>query len=161
MTMRDHRPYLWLWLFSILCTITVMVACGPPRPDDDGASADDDPPIPDLGSEDPWHCGELGLKCVGPLGFGECIDGQCQPILGHECTAPALTPTCDAYCEFVDSTCVPNRCAGATAWGWGGTLENAGIFCLDADQDMAIPLHVACDEPLEGLVTMMRCCCEY
>lgn len=160
MTMNDRHPLPRLSLISILCTIMGIAACGPPRPDDDGASADDTP-APDLGNGDKWNCGELGLKCVGPMGFGECVDGQCQPILGSACSSPVLTPTCEAYCAHVGSSCVPGSCAGATAWGWEGDEETADIYCLDSYQMAAVPLDVACDEPLAGLATTLRCCCEF
>lgn len=157
--MSDLRPYLRCWLILALCSF--MVSCGPPGPNDDGASSNDEKPIPDLGSEDRRDCGELGLDCVGPLNIGECIDGQCQPILGFDCKGPSIAPTCDEYCAAAGRTCAANSCAGATAWGWGGDLETAAIYCLDGYKAEAIALNVACDAPLEGLVSLVRCCCEY
>lgn len=157
--MCNLRRRIQPWLFGTLCAM-LGVGCGPPRPDGE-ASAEDGTPVPDLGSEDRWHCGELGLDCVGPLNIGECIDGQCQPILGFDCKGPSIAPTCDEYCAAAGRTCAANSCAGATAWGWGGDLETAAIYCLDGYKAEAIALNVACDAPLEGLVSLVRCCCEY
>lgn len=162
MTRNDRRPCPRLWLISSLCTfVGIAAACGPPRPDDDGTSADDHTPIPDLGNGDKWNCGDLGVSCVGPLGIGDCIDGQCQPRLGHQCYSPAWTPTCDDYCIAEGSTCAADRCSGVTAWGWPGDQTMGDILCTDGDRHTAFPLDVACDEPLEGLATTLRCCCEF
>ena len=65
------------------------------------------------------------------------------------------------YCEAEGTPCAPHSCAGATAWGWAGDLETAGAYCLDAYHQAVFPLNVECNTPLEGLATMLKCCCEY
>ncbi|KIG12321.1 hypothetical protein DB30_01589 [Enhygromyxa salina] len=149
--------------FSISAVVAVTLACGPGEVSDLGSA-----PIHDLPAEaeaeggvvgDPWHCGELGLKCVGGLGIGECIDGECQGRLIAECWSPEFAPTCDAFCGSFAESCAYLACDGATAWGWAGPALEADARCLGGDHDTVIPLTVTCDQPLSGLITTMMCCC--
>ena len=54
-------------------------ACSLRHADSDDASGADSSASGDSGTEgvvgDPWNCGEVGAKCVGPMGIGECVDG--------------------------------------------------------------------------------------
>ncbi len=140
--------------------VLILVGCGAgPIDGETGSQAE----IPkDVGDDqgDPWHCGELGLKCIGPLGIGECIDGQCGPRLGQQCWGPQFAPTCDDYCEAFDLSCASQACDGATVWGWTGPPDWADLMCSDNTKDTAISLTLGCDEPLEGSLTVFRCCCE-
>jgi hypothetical protein len=101
----------------ILFLMLGLFACrAGPIPGDTEADDDDDPPEV-LG--DPWKCGELGLKCVGPLGIGQCINEQCTPKLGNQCWGADFAPTCDHYCEAFEQSCAFEGCEGATFGdGW-------------------------------------------
>ena len=145
--------------------VLVVVACGP---GDIGEASDDEQPRLDLGGlkdggviGDPHNCGELGLDCKGPLGIGECIDDECQATVGYQCWSPEFAPTCDAYCEAFERKCVYLGCEGATAYGWTGPQYDADDACLSANVHTMIPLTVACNQPLEGLITTLSCCCDF
>jgi hypothetical protein len=150
-------------LAPLLIVAVALFACGPG--DVTATDTSPDPSVEDApnGEEgvvgDRWKCGELGLVCVGPLGIGECIDDVCSPKLG-KCQGVDFAPTCDVYCEGVERSCAYLGCEGATAYGWLGDLAWAGDRCLEPDHDLAVPLTVACDEPLEGHASILRCCCE-
>ena len=146
------------WMAAMIAL--VVTACGP------GEVNDQDPGLePDLPADaeagvvgDPWNCGELGLKCVGPLGIGECIDGECQAHLGAQCWSPEFAPSCDAYCKSFDESCAYLGCEGATAYGWMGSQLEADAACIN-HIDSVVPMTVTCEQPLEGLVTTVLCCC--
>ena len=142
-----------------LAPLVLVLACGRQLPGDDDEQSDDSA-TPDLPTEDPWNCGELGLKCVGPLGIGECVQGECQATLGGECWVAASVGTCEQYCGMLGRTCAELACDGATAYGWQGEPEMASVLCLDADHATAVPLELGCDEPLEGTATVLMCCCD-
>lgn len=139
----------------------VFSACGPGEVDDRGS--DPEPDLPDEAEEgvvgDPWNCGELGLKCIGALAIGECIDGECQGRLIGQCWSPEFAPSCDAFCESFGESCVYLGCEGATAYGWTGLQAEADGACSVGHRDSVIPMTVTCDQPLEGLITTVLCCC--
>ena len=147
-------------IFALIC----LAACGP---GDLGDPSDADPRL-DLGAPkdggvvgDPHNCGELGLDCTGPLGVGECVNDECGAQVGYQCWSPEFAPTCDAYCEAFEHSCVELGCEGATAYGWAGNQWDADNACLSADVHTMIPLTVTCDQPLEGLITTLSCCCDF
>src|SRR5690606_24331514 len=149
-----------------LCTLLVGVlgACGPggrdTQTDDDTPHADvgqDDDDDDDESKEDPWNCGEIGAKCIGHLGIGECVDGQCGATLG-ECYGPP--GDCNSICAFDGRPCAELACDGATAWVWNASTQyEANVLCAIGDRETVTPLHVACDEPLDGLANSALCCC--
>ncbi|PRQ07912.1 hypothetical protein [Enhygromyxa salina] len=110
--------------FSIAAlAASTIIGCGPGEVSDVGSDPFHDLPVEAEAEDgvvgDPWHCGELGLKCVGGLGIGECIDGECQGRLIAECWSPAFAPTCDAFCESFDESC-------AYTWRATGRRRGAG-----------------------------------
>jgi hypothetical protein len=151
-------------LAPLLIVAVVLFACGPGDVTATDTSLDpslDDTPNGEEGVVgDRWKCGELGLVCVGGLGIGECIDDVCSPKLGTKCLGTNFAPTCDTYCEGIERSCAYLGCAGATAYGWLGDPEWTDYRCGEADSETAVPLTVACDEPLEGQATTLLCCCE-
>jgi hypothetical protein len=144
----------------VLVTAVTLVACGPGGVEDPTSGPEPNADLPadeDDHTSDDFHCGELGLKCVGGLGLGECIDGECTPSPGGQCWSPEFAPTCDAYCEAFDRTCAYLGCEGATAYGWTGTQHMADRAC--GTWSTAVPMTVTCDQPLDGLITTLLCCC--
>jgi hypothetical protein len=149
--------------FTLQCILVLALAgcgAGPIADEEDTNIEAPKTDLPDESLGDRWHCGELGLVCVGPLGTGECIDGECTARLGNQCWGATFAPTCDDYCEEFELSCAHQACDGATVWGWTGEPEWADEMCGYAKKDTATPLGVPCDEPLEGLLTTFLCCCE-
>lgn len=107
---------------------------------------------------DPWNCGELGLKCVGPLAIGECIDGECGPHLS-DCMAGQ---SCENACATYGEVCVERGCEGATAFAFmAGTQAEADARCGEAMRVDAVGVEVTCGEVLPlGQATTWRCCCD-
>jgi hypothetical protein len=143
------------------CLVLLLSACGPGERDTETSSAESPA---DLGEpegadsqNDPWNCGEIGAVCVGPLGIGDCIDGQCGATLG-ECYRPP--GDCDSICDLDGRTCAEFACEGATAWAWNATTQyEADTLCALGDQQAVTPLAVGCSEPLDELATSVSCCC--
>jgi hypothetical protein len=145
---------------SILLLTTIFTACRGDGMDDQAtmdsaahAEGDSDP------DSDAWHCGELGLKCVGALGIGECINGECQPALEPICTG---NMTCEQVCNSVESTCAERGCEGATAFAFvGDSQAEANARCLDGLKFEATPFPISCTEQPSGELPMSwLCCCE-
>ncbi|MFV8752213.1 hypothetical protein ACNOYE_16820 [Nannocystaceae bacterium ST9] len=131
---------------------TTLAACEPdPSPEESTVTADGED-----SNSDPLHCGERGVQCTGPLGIGECVDGECGARLSECRAGPG---TCDEFCAEVGQVCSPLACGEATAWGWSGIPELSDSLCLYADKTSAFPLTVACSDELEGLATTLCCCC--
>lgn len=151
--MRTSIPF---GLSLLLLTSSV---CGPGQPGRE--TTGNDAPMPDLGQAeslgDPNNCGELGLHCVGPLGIGSCIDGQCGPTLSQ---CYGATGTCAEICAIEGRSCAPLGCDGATGWGWtASSVEEATVLCGFPDHQSVDPMHMACDDDLEGLAQVLSCCC--
>lgn len=144
--------------------VAVLGACGPGGRD---TGTDDSNPHADVGEggeddeskEDPWNCGEIGAICVGPLGIGECVDGQCGATLG-ECYGPP--GDCNSICALDGRLCAELACDGATAWVWNASTQyESNILCAIGDEESVTPLTVACDEPLDNLAKGVSCCCSW
>ncbi|PRQ00026.1 hypothetical protein ENSA5_28400 [Enhygromyxa salina] len=147
-------------LVTLLASCLVALSCGrSPIGSDDGLEAGPDL-APDL-PVDPAHCGQSETNCVGPMGIGDCVEGECQGRLFNCWTAGS---TCaDACAEQPGSSCAEGRCEGATAFGWGGQDHDESVeLCTWADEASATPLTLACDEPLPFAdFPGIRCCCKW
>jgi hypothetical protein len=144
---------------AIVLALFASPACGPGQPD--GEVTGQDAPTPDLGQAeslgDPNNCGELGLHCIGPLGIGSCIDGECGPTLS-DCYG--TSETCTEICALTGRACAPLGCDGATAWGWtASSVDEAVALCGLADKQAVEPMYMGCDDDLEGLAPVLSCCC--
>lgn len=148
-----HRSSLALILPLALYSLTP--ACIQRPLDPDNSEADEMTPEMEVG--DPWNCGEANVSCVGPLGIGECIDGECQGRLSGCWEAGT---SCDELCEQAGGAC-DRSCSDAAAFGWmAATSVEALDMCAMADAGTATALTVACDEPLPfSDYTAIRCCC--
>jgi hypothetical protein len=151
--MTKATPTLALLFLSAL-------ACGPGHPS--GDTAMQDTPMPDLGQAeslgDPWHCGELDLVCIGPLGIGSCVDGECGGWLSDCYQA---TGTCAEICATEGRVCDELGCDGATAWRWtASSLLEAYDLCGSASHQTVEPMFIGCGDELEGLTTALSCCCQ-
>jgi hypothetical protein len=148
--------------FTLGLTLVFLTAltCGPGRPDTETTTQDTS--MPDVGQAeslgDPWDCGELGLVCIGPLGIGSCVDGQCGGRLS-QCYVAAVT--CAEICASEERICDELGCDGATAWGWtASSLDEASVLCGSASHQTVEPMFMGCGEELEGLATVLSCCCD-
>jgi hypothetical protein len=155
------KPGVHLVMLMAVCVLTH--ACSPPPldpPDTSSASADTPDVAQDLPA-DPMHCGESDVNCVGPLGIGDCVNGECQGQL-FNCWTTSTT-CADACVNEADVTCAEAGCDGATAFGWGlQTHDESLAACVWADEDTATPLTVACDEPLPfDDYPAISCCCKW
>lgn len=147
--------------FSLV--LVFISACGLGERDTQGSDAESPADLGaaegDESKEDPWSCGEIGAVCIGPLGIGECINGQCGATLG-ECHRPP--GDCNSICALDDRPCVELACEGATAFGWNTpTQAEADTLCVVGHEQSATPLLVACDEPLDDLAMIVSCCCSW
>lgn len=144
-------------LFAAALVVLAVLACQPPGIPDESA---DSPEAADGGEdskEDPWHCGEENLHCVGPLGIGECVDGECQ---GRLTFCRLASGTCSEICANEGAVCAPNDCEGATAYLWDyPTQEEADGICSAAIKEAATPWAIGCDDELSGLGKTVNCCC--
>lgn len=145
--------------FGLTLLLLTASACGPGRPDVDATGQD--APMPDLAEVESLGdldaCRDMGLNCIGPLGIGSCIDGQCGPTLGQ---CYGATGTCTEICAMEGRACAPLGCKGATGWGWTASLvEEASLLCGQGDHQSAEPMYVGCDDELEGLAQALSCCC--
>lgn len=134
-----------------------LLACRPSG--DESTAAGSSAGVTDGATEgDPWNCGELGLKCVGPMAIGECIDGECGPHLS-DCRAGQ---SCEIVCATDGEVCVERGCEGATAFAFmAGTQAEADERCGEAMRVDAVGVDVACGEVLPlGQATTWRCCCD-
>jgi len=141
---------------SIHLVLLLIVACEPRIPSTD--EGDEDPPA-DLGAEaeDPGNCGEQGLNCIGALGIGSCVDGECGPKLSGCSWASG---TCSELCAEAGGSCQPLACDGATAWHWPSASEQqSSDLCGFADVETAVALDIGCDEALDGKAWYVSCCC--
>jgi hypothetical protein len=144
-------------------TLAFASGCGPGSSDTEHGDPD---PLADLAGaeandsqEDPWNCGELGAICVGPLGIGECVDGQCGATLAQCATPPG---DCNSMCALDGRPCAELACDGATAWVWNASEQyEAEVLCALGYEQAATPLSVACDEPLDDLAMAALCCCSW
>jgi hypothetical protein len=148
-----------------LVVLILSSACQPDRPTNTNTSDGQDSHASGKGDElgpdeDPWDCGEMGLTCIGPLGIGSCVEGECQGRLTMTCYPPDRN--CDEICADLGATCAPQGCEGATAWVWNAsTKEEADYLCLAADRDAAEALAIGCDEELTDLAMSVNCCCKW
>ncbi len=150
---------------GVIIVTLLASACQSDRPADTHTSDSQDSHASGNGGalsldEDPWHCGERGLTCVGPLGIGECVDGECQARLTMTCYSPDRN--CDEVCGDLGAVCALQGCEGATAWVWNAsTKEEADYLCLSADRDAAEALAIPCDEELTDVAMSVNCCCRW
>jgi hypothetical protein len=164
--MDDHRTVTEenismhvMTMLGLVLSLLAFSACGPGSPD--GEMTGQDTPMPDLGQAeslgDPDNCGELGLNCIGPLGLGSCVDGQCGPTLSQCYNASG---TCAEICALEGRACAPLGCDGATGWGWtASSVDEATALCGLANHQTVEPMYMACDDELEGLAQVLSCCC--
>ena len=98
----------------------------------------------------------MGLHRIGPLGIGECIDGQCGSTLSDCYTAAG---TCAEICAIEGRPCDDLGCDEATAWGWTSTsLQAAFDLCGFASHQTVQPLFIGYGDELEGLTQALSCC---
>lgn len=148
---------------TMLALTAWLFGCGQRTTDaEDAANADHvatEPDLPQGELGDPWHCGESDAKCVGPLGIGDCIDGECQGRL-FDCWTSGSTCT-EACAANPGSSCAPGGCDGATAFGWSTSNPDEAVeACSDALETGATPLTIGCDDPLPFAdFPGIRCCC--
>ncbi|EDM81251.1 hypothetical protein PPSIR1_40245 [Plesiocystis pacifica SIR-1] len=148
---------------SLLAAMLVVLARSPPGIPDEGLDTQVESPGADAGAEhsmdDPWHCGEEDLKCIGPLGIGECVDGECQ---GRLTFCHLAAGTCAEICANDGGVCAPLDCEGATAFAWDYALqEEADALCDAAIKDAATPLEIGCDDELNTFGKTVNCCCQW
>lgn len=149
---------------SLLVAALALLACQPPGIPDEDSDSQADAPGPDAAedpsSDDPWSCGEEELKCVGPLGIGECVDGVCQGRLGS--CGPA-EGTCAELCStYEGAVCAELDCEEATAFVWDRpTQEEADALCISGAKDAAIPLAIGCEDELSSYGNSAMCCCSF
>ena len=128
---------------AIATASLLLLGCGQRTLDTDNTNPEvsDEPDVAQGVPGDPWHCGESDAKCVGPLGIGDCIDGECQGRL-FDCWTTGLT--CTELCaESPGSSCAPGGCDGATAFGWASSDPNEAVAsCADALEIGATPLTI-------------------
>ena len=159
-------------IMRVALLATIGLACQIGRVPSDGDDADADavgevegdetPPDFSLDCEDadlqtnPLHCGACNVICIGPHGYGECIDGECGDRFGS-CVPDTLgLNTCTELCEYEGMSCSAYGCGGVTAMVW--PHQDA---CVWSDNDSDTLLQIECDEDLEfgSEVGAASCCC--
>lgn len=166
---------------TLLVSFSILVACNTGRPSDvDSNSLDADGPeagaeaeagegevgVPDHPHDcesadlqtNPYHCGECGASCIGKLGWGECVGGECGRSFESCSNEDAGLATCDAICEANGTTCAEWGCGGATAIQWPAGGEE---LCATGNSVESDPSQQGCSEsiPWSDELGVVSCCC--